>query len=99
MHWRNDRTAHGYVLTEKVQVYQLEYSSEILNPTTHVKHRRSAHALVVALSVEDAIAITRQQWPDEFELHSINKQNARCDLLIHDSVLPLAESTKQPAGE
>ena len=82
-----DRTEYGVPIKEKVHVYECTFSTLILNPKTEKTYRGENRVLVVCDTIEDAIAVCRKQWPDEFVLHQVVKRNQRCDLIISDSVI------------
>jgi len=83
-----DRTEYGVPIREKVHVYECTFSTLILNPKTEKTYRGEVRVLVVCDTIEDAIAVCRKQWPDEFVLHQVVKRNQRCDLIVSDSVFP-----------
>ena len=85
MFWKNEQDKHGWTKGEKVQMYELQFTSK----TDETWGNR--RCLVICDTIEDAIAACRKQWPD-FVLHQVVKRNQRCDLIIDDSVMPLAES-------
>lgn len=93
MHWRNERSEYGWNINEKVQMYQCEFTTTKAHPKTKNPYKASMSVLVVCDKVEDAIAICRKQWPEDFVLHQIVKRNQRCDLIVDDAVIGLAEST------
>jgi hypothetical protein len=82
-----DRTEYGVPIKENVHVYECTFSTLILNPKTEKTYRGENRVLVVCDTIEDAIAVCRKQWPDEFVLHQVVKRNQRCDLIVSDSVL------------
>lgn len=86
MFWKSDRTDYGSVISESVQMYECQFTALAANSRTH-----DIRCLVVANTVEEAIAACRGRWPDGFVLHAVNKRNRRCDLIVCESVIPLAE--------
>lgn len=93
MFWRNKRSEYGFVIEEKVQMYECTFSTTKVNPKNDKPYKGEVRVLVVCDTVEDAIAACRKQWPDDFVLHQIVKRNQRCDLIIADSVLETAEKS------
>lgn len=93
MHWRNERSEYGWTTKEKVQMYQCEFTTTKSHPKNEKTYTAKMSVLVICDKVEDAIAICRKQWPTDFVLHQVVKRNQRCDLIVDDNVLGLAEST------
>ena len=93
MFWRNIRSEYGFVIEEKVQIYECTFSTTKVNPKSEKPYKGDVRVLVVCDTVEDAIAACRKQWPDDFVLHQIVKRNQRCDLIISDTVLGSAEKS------
>ena len=91
MFWKNERGAYGHIVKEKVQMYECAFSTT----TEHngKKFNGDMRVLVVCNTVEDAIAACRRQWPEGFVLHQIVKRNQRCELIIDDSAMGLAEES------
>lgn len=88
MFWKNETSEFGWTIREKVQMYVCEFSC-LLEPKA--KRRTNMRCLVVCNVAEEALAVCREKWPEDFILHSINKRNQQCDLIVLDSVIGLSE--------
>lgn len=94
MFWKNEVVENnygGWTDVEKVQVYECQFSYKREHQKTARDYTTNGRCLVVCNTVEEAIAACRARFPKEFVLHAIHKRNQRCDLIVCDSVLPLAE--------
>ena len=89
MFWKNENK-DGWISTEKVQMYELQFTFTGEHPTKR-EMTLNRRCLVVSNTIEEAIAACRDNFPKDFVLHSAVKRNQRCDLIVCDSVLPLAE--------
>lgn len=88
MFWKNDRSQYGYVVREKVQMYECQFTCATQDS---VQRRQNVRCLVVSNTVEEAIAACRERWPNDFVLTGVHKRNQQCDLIVVDSVIPIAD--------
>lgn len=86
MLWKNE-DGNWWNRTEKVQVYELTFSYESYEARQQRKQRENGRCIVVADTIEEAIAACRKTWSEGFVLHQAIKRNQGYHLIVCDSVL------------
>lgn len=75
---------YGHVLQQLVFAYEMQFSTD---PAVGGKWRNHHRVLVIAASIDEAIAITRIQYPANAVIHQIVCRSKEMPLLISESAL------------
>jgi hypothetical protein len=93
LHWQSERTAYDMVTTEKAHMYECQFSFTNRR-RDGLPYTCNRTVLVICACVEDAIAICRKQWWENFVLHQVIKRNSNREIIVDKSVI--AAATKVP---